>query len=218
MSTDTKTALLDAAEELFAEQGFAATSLRELTQRASANIAAVNYHFGSKADLAKEVLRRRIEPINRERARRLDELPDGAPARDVVRAFLEPVFEAGGACEQDGEIQGFCRVIGRLNVEQPPFLREFFAEQFRGLAHRFTRRLADCAPHLPPETLWWRLHFVVGALAHTLMNAHLIAAIREAEGAAAPHDAATIAAELIAFATGGVLAAEPHPLDPEVTQ
>ncbi|MCB9880059.1 MAG: TetR/AcrR family transcriptional regulator [Planctomycetes bacterium] len=217
MSTDTKTALLDAAEELFAEQGFAATSMRELTQRAAANIAAVNYHFGSKADLAKEVLRRRIEPINRERARRLDALPDEAPARDVLRAFLEPVF-SGGACESDGSVHGFCRVVGRLNVEQPPFLREFFAEQFRGLAHRFTRRLADCAPHLPPETLWWRLHFVVGALAHTLMNAHLIASIREAEGVVVPHDAATIAGELIAFATGGVLAPEPHPLDPEATK
>jgi len=211
LSTDTKSQLLDAAEALFAEQGFAATSLRELTARAGANIAAVNYHFGSKADLAKEVLLRRIEPINRERARRLDELPPDAPAREVLRAFLEPVFLAGGAGCEGQELGGFCRVLGRLNVEQPPFLRGFFAEQFRGLAHRFVLRLAGCAPHLPPATLWWRLHFVIGALAHTLQNAHLIASVSDPDREPAPHDPATIAAELIAFATGGVTAPPPPP-------
>ena len=71
---DTKDTILDAAEDLFAEQGFGATSLRQLTARAGVNLAAVNYHFGSKEDLAKAVLRRRIEPINRERRERLDDM------------------------------------------------------------------------------------------------------------------------------------------------
>ena len=56
--TDTKTSLLDAAEALFAELGIAGASMRAITARAGANLAAVHYHFGSKEGLVREVFRR----------------------------------------------------------------------------------------------------------------------------------------------------------------
>ena len=94
-ATDTKQTILDAAEDLFAEQGYAATSLRQLTGKARVNLAAVHYHFGSKEDLAKAVLARRIEPINVERIARLDALP--ARRRTVRTAIrIEPVDERVG--------------------------------------------------------------------------------------------------------------------------
>src|SRR6187431_254467 len=64
-SADTKTRILDAAEELFMDHGFEATSLRSLTASASVNLAAVNYHFGSKEELFQAVLTRRLDPIDR---------------------------------------------------------------------------------------------------------------------------------------------------------
>src|SRR5258708_33735099 len=66
-SADTKTRILDAAESLFMEHGFEATSLRSLTTAASVNLAAVNYHFGTKEDLFQAVLTRRPHPMNQER-------------------------------------------------------------------------------------------------------------------------------------------------------
>jgi AcrR family transcriptional regulator len=201
---DTKNTILDAAEDLFAEQGFGATSLRQLTARAGVNLAAVNYHFGSKEDLAKAVLRRRIEPINRERRERLDDMRDPASVEDIVRAFIEPALrpqasEAGSATES--RAAGLCRVFGRISVEQPPFLREFFREQFSELGQRFISMLSEAAPGTPAEALWWRMHFTVGAMAHTLQSAHIVGEI--SGGVCDPNDHVAIIEHLTAYAIGG---------------
>jgi len=94
---DTKARLLDVAEELFATQGISNTSLRSITSAADANLASVNYHFGSKDALIKAVFARRIGPINEERMRMLDAIESGrgdqAPGlADVVEAVVAPVM------------------------------------------------------------------------------------------------------------------------------
>src|SRR5438876_1103179 len=63
----TQTKILDTAEGLFMEHGFEATSLRQITTAAGVNLAAVNYHFGSKEELFQTVLTRRLDPMNQER-------------------------------------------------------------------------------------------------------------------------------------------------------
>ena len=62
--TDTRERLLDAAKYLFAQRGVDATSLRHITAEAAANLASVNYHFGSKEALFRAVFVRRIGPVN----------------------------------------------------------------------------------------------------------------------------------------------------------
>ena len=89
---DTKEKLLDAAEELFADHGFASTSLRDITTEADVNLAAVNYHFGSKLDLLRAVFARRIGPVNAERLERFDALDD-PDVEEVLRAFIAPLFK-----------------------------------------------------------------------------------------------------------------------------
>jgi len=206
---DTKDTILDAAEDLFAEQGFGATSLRQLTARAGVNLAAVNYHFGSKEELAKEVLRRRIEPINRERRQRLDQMRRPADLEDIVRAFIEPALrvqqgDSGSALES--RATGLCRVFGRISVEQPPFLREFLGEQFSKLGQRFISMLSEATPGTPAETLWWHLHFTVGAMAHTLQNAHVVGQI--SGGACDPNNHEALIEQLTAYAIGGFSSAQ----------
>src|SRR5882724_9640976 len=68
----TKARILDAAEALFMEHGFEATSLRSITAAAAVNLAAVNYHFGSKEELFRAVLTRRLDPMNQARVALLD--------------------------------------------------------------------------------------------------------------------------------------------------
>ena len=201
-TTDTKETILDAAETLFAEQGFAATSLRQLTQRAEVNLAAVNYHFGSKDELVKAVLLRRIEPINAERRRRLDALSSPS-LEDIVRAFLEPALRAIEQCgpTSDGRSSGLARIFGRVTVEQPSFLRAFFTEQFGELAHRFVTALQATATNIDAQDAWLRMHFTVGAMAHTLQSAHMLTEI--SGGACGANDAEDLVEQLVAYAVGG---------------
>src|SRR5678809_546336 len=82
-SAGTKTRILDAAERLFVEHGFEATSLRSLTSAAGVNLAAVNYHFGSKEELFQAVLTRRLDPMNQERIELLEKLERESPGRPI---------------------------------------------------------------------------------------------------------------------------------------
>src|SRR6478735_927974 len=82
-SAGTKTRILDAAERLFVEHGFEATSLRSLTSAAGVNLAAVNYHFGSKEELFQAVLTRRLDPMNQERIELLGRVEREAGGRTL---------------------------------------------------------------------------------------------------------------------------------------
>ncbi|MBK8325148.1 MAG: helix-turn-helix transcriptional regulator [Betaproteobacteria bacterium] len=107
LSQDTKTRILDAAETLFMEHGFEATSLRQLTGAAGVNLAAVNYHFGTKEELFQAVLTRRLDPMNQERIDLLERYRREAgarplscekpPAPHAAGAHLAPAFRDGRA-------------------------------------------------------------------------------------------------------------------------
>ncbi len=92
-SPDTRERILDAAEALFVEHGFEATSMRMITGRAGVNLASVNYHFGSKEALIQEVFRRRLTWLNEARLNALERFEQetrGAPlkAHQIVEAFF----------------------------------------------------------------------------------------------------------------------------------
>ena len=98
--SDTKHKILNAAQYLFAREGFKGTSLRDITGMAGVNIAAINYHFGSKEALLKAVLERKLIPLNEIRIERLKSVTDAAQkqgtapkVRDLLLAFIEPTFQ-----------------------------------------------------------------------------------------------------------------------------
>src|SRR5713101_3961244 len=90
---DTKTKILDTAEKLFGENGFEATSLRDITAEAQVNLAAVNYHFQTKESLIAAAIQRRVEPINRRRLEMLDAAGPDPTVEQIVEAFLGPIIE-----------------------------------------------------------------------------------------------------------------------------
>jgi AcrR family transcriptional regulator len=207
---DTKDVILDAAEVLFAEYGYEATSLRDLTQEAGVNLAAVNYHFGGKEQLAAAVLARRIGPINQERHRRLDALPPRPAVADVVRAFVEPAFPTATGCPTGHVAPGrdFCRLMGRMMIDQPAFLRTFLAGQFHELGSRFEATLRRALPRCDRATTWWRLHFMAGAMAHTLHSADAIAHLTG--GLCDATDVDAVVEHLVAFTAAGLTAPAPR--------
>jgi AcrR family transcriptional regulator len=175
-SRDTKTRILDVAEQLFAENGYASTSLRNITTEAGVNLASVNYHFGTKEALLGEVLSRRLGPINEERIRLLDEAEvkagDRAPElEEVIRAFLFPAFQAfHDAGEQGAQ---FMQLIGRTHSETNEQIRNVFLDLFKDVIQRFTKSFNRVFPDLMEEEVRLRVFFLVGAMAHTLIFSNL---------------------------------------------
>jgi AcrR family transcriptional regulator len=155
----TRQRLLDAAERLFAEHGYQATTMRNLTAEAAANIAAVNYHFGCKQALLEAVVHRAIGPVVEERARRLAVLPDDASVEAVVDAIIGPLIER---MESDRALLPF---LGRLFVDPDPEMRALVKAEVKD-ADRTMAILERVLPGLPRDELWLRMRSmfaVVGA-------------------------------------------------------
>jgi AcrR family transcriptional regulator len=198
----TKDRILGAAEELFAQHGFAGTSLRQVTSRADVNIAAVNYHFGSKENLVNEVFRRRMDEMSAQRLSRLQAAIGQQPGEldPILAAFVAPAL----ALAQDRHGGGaFIRVIARAYAEQNDGLRKFLSDQYGHVQREFAKAIAGCVAELSKEELYWRLDFLAGALTYAMADFGLIK--RPAGTSEAAHRERA-AKELIRFASAGLQA------------
>lgn len=169
---DTKERILDAAELLFAERGFDATSLRGVTAEARVNLAAVNYHFGSKAALLRAVVRRILAPANAERLRALGELEAGGrrpPVEELIEAFVSPVV---GLLDHDGERGRFpARLLGRILGDPDGEIRRTVIEETEEVEGRYQQAFARTLTHLPEDELRWRFRSMIGVLVSHLSGA-----------------------------------------------
>jgi len=167
MPEATKERILDAAEDLFAEQGFAGASLRAVTRTAGVNLAAVNYHFGSKEALFHAVVARCVAPVNQERLKRLEQLEasvahESPGVEQILNTFVAPALE-GVELSPAGR-----RIAGRLHAEPASLVRPILEREFGALLRRYVDALHRALPQAEPPQLAWRMHFVVGAMLHTL--------------------------------------------------
>ncbi|MEU8615468.1 TetR/AcrR family transcriptional regulator [Actinoplanes sp. NPDC048791] len=170
-SIDTRTQLLDAAEHLFAERGYRGTSVRAITDRAGANLAAVAYHFGSKAELLAAVARRVIEPINAAQAAGLDLLlartSDPAVA-DLVAAFVGPLFDEMPAGVESGARTS--RLIVTILSDPAEETRAWTGPAEDTVRDRFVAAFRHALPDLPAEELWFRLRGILAVTAVDRVN------------------------------------------------
>ena len=195
----TKDRILYAAEELFAQQGFASTSLRQVTSRADVNIAAVNYHFGSKDNLVHEVFRRRMDVMSAQRLEALAKAVAAAPGElePILAAFVEPAL----AMAQDRHGGGaFIRVIARAYAESNDSLRKFLSDQYGHVLRDFARAIDTCVPGMSKEELYRRLDFLSGALTYAMADFGLI---KRPHGVSESTHRARAAKSLIRFAEAG---------------
>ena len=170
MSINTKKQILNAAEKLFAEHGIEAVSLRSIISEAGVNLAAIHYHFGSREGLVEAVFKRRVGPVNEERLVLLDELEArGGPIEieDVLRALFGPAIRLSQDARRG---QTFLRICGRFFAEPGDSMRPMFESLFREVIERFTGAFHRALPHLTLTELFWRTHFAVGAMVHTMLD------------------------------------------------
>jgi AcrR family transcriptional regulator len=199
--SDTKERILDAAEQLFAERGYAATSLRSIVAAARVNLAAIHYHFHSKEALLEAVIIRRAAPINQERLRLLAECRTAAgrkpPAlEDLLQAFLAPTFRV--ARERAGAVR-FMRLVARIHAEGD-LLPAMVKSHFGPMLASYTSAFLAALPHLTFEEFFGRAHLAMGAAAQALRPPTRIEGLSAAHD---PQDGEAVLQRLISFLIAG---------------
>lgn len=179
----TQTKILDAAEFLFAERGFAETSLRTITGRAKVNLASVNYHFGSKKSLIQAVFDRFLQDFTKQLSVRLDALEkepaNQLQAETLLAALIDPLLSLNQS--RKNAVSIFMRLLGRAYAETQGHLRRYVTERYGHVLVRFTHLFQKGYPDLSNDQIFWRLHYMLGSLIFTLAGSDALRQISEAD-------------------------------------
>ncbi len=178
--SDTVDRILDAAEELFAERGFSETSLRMITSKAKVNLAAVNYHFGSKNALIHAVFARFLTPYCETLEHSFDNLETtlGGQA-PTLEALLSALMESAIRMPHRNAygISIFMRLLGLAYTQSQSHLRHFLENEYSATFSRFMRLLKEATPQLSAVDRYWRIQFMLGATAFTMSSSQALSDI-----------------------------------------
>lgn len=176
--------IVQAAETLFAEQGFAETTVRQITSKADVNLAAINYHFGSKKGLIQAVAEKFLAPLCNELEMMLEQrlaLPDGVkPSNEEL---LEMLMRALLIVNRDNvnALSVFMRLLELSYMKNQEDLRDFLIDRYGSKVFPFIKLLRyDSAP-MEDDEFFWRLHFLLGSITFTLSNYSTLYAIDKRE-------------------------------------
>ena len=176
---ETKSRILDAAELLFAEHGFNETSLRTITSKAGVNLASVNYHYGDKKTLVRAVLSRYLDIFMPALQSELERLltRDDFTMEDVFHCTKSPLVSLND-CRTNGATV-FMSLLGRGYTDVQGHLRWFIVTRYDKVLSLFVTAVCRANPSLDPETLFWRLHFTLGASVFTMASSAALCEIAE---------------------------------------
>lgn len=170
--------ILDVSEELFANGSFASVSVRSVTSKAEVNLSAVNYYFGSKQGLFQSVYVRRATLMNHERLRLLHEAGEKAQAqgrlaslRELISAMLTPpIF---WLCDEEKGFSVYIRFLARAYMEESSGMDSVLRQEV-DVFDRFVKYFQEIKPDLTEEDIYWRIHFMMGVMHHTINHLHRI--------------------------------------------
>ena len=181
---DTVTRILDSAEQLFAEKGFAETSLRMITTRAKVNLAAVNYHFGSKKDLIQAVFARFLTPFAQKLDKELDALVTARAEpsfREVLGVLAKTMLTDVESNGKYNKLSVFMRLLGLAYTQAQGHLRRFLDEHYSLVYRRFIGYLKVAHPSLSSEEIFWRIHFAIGSAVFTMSSVEVLRSMAMAD-------------------------------------
>lgn len=189
--------------------------MRMITGQAGVNLAAVNYHFGTKESLIQEIFEKRLDALNGRRVAALDEVVaharrSGRALRpsEVLEAFFRPALELAADTEQGGH--RFMRLLGRTHTETSPFVQRFLAGRYAETLQRFLAVLCAALPGVPREEILWRFYFMMGATSYAIAGTDNLQVF---EGRFDQHDPTQLIPRLMAFLLGGLAAPLPGQLE-----
>jgi AcrR family transcriptional regulator len=198
-SDQTRSAILAAAERLYADRGFGDVTLRDIVAAANVNLAAVNYHFGSKDELIAELFVTRSIQTNRERLNELktaEEKGGGRAAIDeILRALVGPTLR--GCLGPDREGSTAARFMIRASIESVPPIRRIKNREIDHL-RKFAAAMRRALPGRDEAELYWGLHFALSMAHHTIREKERLAKL--SEGSCDLNDVAGIVDRVVAVA------------------
>lgn len=180
----TATQILKAAEALFAEQGFSETTMRQITAAAEVNLAAVNYHFGSKQGLIQAVSAQYLYPFCEYIDNALSEyLVKNAQITTSVDDLIEMVMRALLHVRQNNThaLPMFMRLLDLSYMKNQKELRDYIVSQHYSKLELFLSQLRIDASPMEDDEFFWRLHFLLGSMIFTLSNFHSLMEIEKKE-------------------------------------
>src|ERR1700693_3372683 len=205
-SDHTRTAILSAAERLYADRGFADVTLRDIVAAADVNLAAVNYHFGSKDELIAELFVTRSMATNRQRLIELKAAEAAGGGRADIDAILRAlVGRASPAClGPDNERSAAARFMIRASIESVPPIRRIKNREIDHL-RKFAAAMRRSLPDSSEVELYWGLHFALAMAHQTIRDSERLTKL--SEGLCDLNDVAGIIDRVVAVAvtalTGG---------------
>lgn len=205
--SETVERILDAAEQLFAEKGFAETSLRLITSKAGVNLAAVNYHFGSKKALIQAVFTRFLNPFVVSLEQELDNHEQAGNPEQSLEELLEMLVRLVLALtpRSGNDLSTFMRLLGLAFSQSQGHLRKYLGEIYGKVFKRYMALVLHSAPTMPRDVLFWRVHFMLGSVAFTLSSMKALKAMGEVEyGQRASTD--DILRQMVPFFAAGIRA------------
>ncbi len=204
-SDQTRSAILAAAERLYADRGFGDVTLRDIVAEAGVNLAAVNYHFGSKDELIAELFVTRSIATNRERLRELkaaEEQGGGrAPIEVILRALVGPTLR--GCLGPDNQRSSAARFMIRASIESVPPIRRIKNREIDHL-RKFASAMRRAMPERSDEDIYWGLHFALAMAHHTIRESERL--IKLSDGKCDLDDVEGIIARVVGMAVMGLTA------------
>lgn len=181
--TGTAANIVRAAETLFAEQGFADTTVRQITTRADVNLAAVNYHFGSKKGLIQAVAEKFIGPLCQNIEDSLDQRTSANDKSVSIEELLEILMRAllGVNRDNDHALSVFMRLLDLAYMKHQEDLRDFLIDRYGSRLQRFFALIRQDSAPMEDDEFFWRLHFLLGSITFTLSNFHTLHDIERQE-------------------------------------
>ncbi len=194
----TRERILDAAEKLFGESTFDAVSLRDITDEAAVTLALASYHFGSKENLFIQTVARRADILTIMRRERLASIPPGGGTRDILDAFMRPLFDQMSRGESGW--QSYLLIISKL--AQGNRWLELLHEHFDETARLFLARLAKALPDVPRPALLRGFTLALDCMLQTLSKNRRIDSL--SDGKVSADDLAPAYEALLTFSVAGL--------------
>jgi AcrR family transcriptional regulator len=206
---DTPDKLIAAAERLFAAHGYASVSVRAIAAAAGVNWSLVGYHFRGKEGLLSEVYRRHCTSLNAERLKLLGlARRNGLRLEQVIEAFVRPAL---AEIQAAGGETSFSRLRAILAAENSTLLGQLVAENFDMSSRTFVAALRQCLPHVPPDEILWRFHFMLGTIYYSVASPQRIKTF--SKGRCDPGSLEDTLEHLVPFLAAAFRAPVPRPVE-----